>query len=51
MKFNVYHGNIYHGTVDSTMSDDGRLMIHIPESINQCIGNKFFHTDLIEVKE
>ena len=48
MKLKVYINNIYHGTVESELSEDGTFSIHIPETLTQCIGNKHFHIDLLE---
>ena len=41
---------IYTGTIESDVSIDGKIMIHIPESIATNWGNKYFNIDLIEVK-
>lgn len=50
MRFAVYINDVRHGCVESDVSTDDRVMIHIPEELCQVIGNKYFHVDLVEVK-
>lgn len=46
----VYLNNIYHRIIETDISTDGRIMIHIPENITAGINNKYFHVDLVEVE-
>lgn len=49
IKFKVYMSGIYTGTIESDVLIDGNIKIHIPVSMANNWGNKYFYVDLVEV--
>jgi len=48
IKFKVYMSGIYTGTIESDVLIDGNIKIHIPVSMANNWGNKYFYVDLVE---